>query len=200
MLRDKDLIRWILQQARAAPPILRGPRGVRVPPAPGVSLPEMHEHVRLLEEGGYIEAIIASNGKFFLIRRLTSAGHDFVEAADDDQVWNAAKGIAGNAPLNVFGQVLRTLCEEAFKRRVGSGQGAETEIPSTPAHQTLDAPGPWAAQAVQAAQEGGQRHPATREVTGGKPFAGGVIEGSWRTPGRPLWQTHDRTPPAVGRD
>ena len=71
------------------------------------------EHVRLLQESGLVEAVI-SGVDFFHIKRLTSAGHDFIASAKDETVWNSAKKKAGGAAMNLFVEVLYKLAAEAI--------------------------------------------------------------------------------------
>lgn len=105
-----DLMREILRQAEAAP-IRRN--GINIVPPPEVPKEVLTEHVRLLEESGLVEAVI-SGVDFFHIKRLTSAGHDFIASAKDQNVWDSAKKKAGGAAMNLFVEVLYKLAAEAI--------------------------------------------------------------------------------------
>ena len=82
MKRDMDLIRNILLQTEAGQPIVGEKTAVVY-------------HIALLKEAGFVEAVIR-NGPWGMpseavIRRLTWAGHDFLDAMRDETIWKKAK-------------------------------------------------------------------------------------------------------------
>jgi hypothetical protein len=82
MKRDMDLIRNILLQTEAGQPIVGEKTAVVY-------------HIALLKEAGFVEAVIR-NGPLGMpseavIRRLTWAGHDFLDAMRDETIWKKAK-------------------------------------------------------------------------------------------------------------
>jgi Hypothetical protein (DUF2513) len=84
---------------------------------------EVVEHIRLMIEAGLIsgEAHPDPNmpgGGIFVISNVTWSGHDFLNAARSDTVWNATKGRIAKAGAWTFGLVLEILKEEA-KRQIG---------------------------------------------------------------------------------
>lgn len=87
MKRNMDLIREILLQKEAdkTPMVLPDCSGQE----------EFAYHVALLKEAGFVEAIIRPDRlgmpKAAQVLRLTWAGHDFLDAARNDTVWNMAK-------------------------------------------------------------------------------------------------------------
>jgi hypothetical protein len=81
------------------------------------------EHIRLMVDAGLIEGEAhpvgdMQNGGVFIIEGLTWKGHDFLDAARSDTVWNATKGRMAKAGSWTFGLVLEVLKEEA-KRQLG---------------------------------------------------------------------------------
>lgn len=79
MKRDPDLMREILLE------IENPHRGMKLEREWDTTV--LSEHRRLCVEGGYIEPTIAGPS------RLTSKGHDVVEAIRDIGTWNTAKGL-----------------------------------------------------------------------------------------------------------
>jgi hypothetical protein len=84
---------------------------------------EVVEHIRLIIDAGLIEGeahpnATMSNGGLFIIEGLTWKGHDFLDAARSNTVWNATKGRLAKAGAWTFGLVLEVLKEET-KRQLG---------------------------------------------------------------------------------
>lgn len=71
----------------------------------------LEDHALQLQELGLVEAEFYPGG--FEIRRLTSAGHDFLENAVHDDLWNRAKEKAGGFSFKVLEQALLKLSTEA---------------------------------------------------------------------------------------
>jgi Hypothetical protein (DUF2513) len=129
MKRDWDLLRWLLMQAQMCnggyPIVVTigsyggqhyaldiGDRNFEV----------VCEHILLLGDSGLAE--VRDLGRNFsgpvgvVIDRLTIAGHDFLEAANNETLWNKAmktvseKG--GNVTVGVLTQLLSTLLKQSF--------------------------------------------------------------------------------------
>lgn len=92
MSRDLDLFRRILKDVEALPP--------------GKFLNKInynkyekeiiHEHIRLLKEAGFIDAVIFEAGipktvRKYQINRLANLGHDFLKDSNNTAVWNMTK-------------------------------------------------------------------------------------------------------------
>ena len=88
MKRDMDLIRDILLEVEAA----EAGNSIEFLHSGGFkhSHPAVTEHVALLEEEGLIDAQILPE-HIYRIRRLTMAGHDWLDAARDPGIWDRAK-------------------------------------------------------------------------------------------------------------
>jgi hypothetical protein len=89
MRRDMDLAREMLRQIEARPDI----DGWIEFSIPGRSDAELSYHVQLLAEAGFVAARdISTKGRHdWQAVRLTWAGHEFLDAARDDSVWQNAK-------------------------------------------------------------------------------------------------------------
>jgi hypothetical protein len=83
MRRDMDLIREILMATEANRDIDTN----------GFSAEEVWNHVRLLKQAGYIDALVAAHQPPypFQIFALTWDGHEFLDAMRDDTLWKKAK-------------------------------------------------------------------------------------------------------------
>lgn len=72
-------------------------------------------HIQLLDEKGLIEAIDLSSASSFELKaeRLTDDGHEFLDHARDETIWNKAKQIvlekAGSLSLDVLITVLKNI-------------------------------------------------------------------------------------------
>jgi hypothetical protein len=114
MIRDMDLVRQILRIMEDRAWSDRGPIH-----AEGRSEEEIAYHVKLLHEAGLIEAIDAStrSGLRWVAISLTWDGHEFLDAARDDDRWNRTKTLvkekAGSVGFEVIRQVLVALAKQA---------------------------------------------------------------------------------------
>lgn len=89
MKRDMDLIRTILLELEEADPT----QGWYEITIPGRSEVEIAYHVRLMDEAGLIDAqdLSSNSGLVWKAKRLTYDGHEFLDAARNDTLWNKAK-------------------------------------------------------------------------------------------------------------
>lgn len=117
MKRDADLCRQILLELEANPEAI-GAGWINLD-IEGRDTEEVSYHVQLLHEAGLIVAIDASDidGLDWRPVRLTAAGHDFLDAARKDTLWQQAKKTAmeqtGGLSLDVLKAVLSKLAMDA---------------------------------------------------------------------------------------
>ena len=113
-----DLIRDILLEFEAAEPgkFIRYPECGKGHPPRVVA-----EHMELLAEAGLVEANITHlmAGPVCIIKRLTMAGHDWLDVARDPILWNRAKqqvteSKLESVSLEVMKNVLTALAQQAI--------------------------------------------------------------------------------------
>jgi hypothetical protein len=116
MKRDMELVRQILLEIEEKGP----PLGIVDLSIPGHDAEEVSFHVVLLRDAGLVEAqdLTTMHGFDVRPRRLTWAGHEFLEAAKNDTVWNKAKEIVkekgGAIPFEVLKALLVKLTSSLF--------------------------------------------------------------------------------------
>jgi hypothetical protein len=88
MKRDMDLIRSILLEVEKS----LSPDGCRIE-IPGRGREELYYNAQLAHEAGFIDARFLRGSTEFHIFRLTYEGHEFLDAARNDTLWNKAKEI-----------------------------------------------------------------------------------------------------------
>jgi hypothetical protein len=108
MKRDLELVRKILLQLEEGGEET-GPSGWSSMGEQGYDLPAIHYHVRLLHDAGLIEADELVPGQWWP-ERMTWAGHEFLDAARNDEIWNEVRdrveqGV-GSAPFSIFHELL----------------------------------------------------------------------------------------------
>ena len=120
MARDMDLVRQILMQASKADDSLAPRRPVAVD---GVEEHVIARHVEMMHEAGLIVAQVARYEGYgamrAIVERVTWEGHDFLDAARDQDVWNKAKQqivIKGGA---FTFSVLKSLLQHEIRQRLG---------------------------------------------------------------------------------
>jgi hypothetical protein len=107
MKRDMELIRAILIEIeRDRPADVSLPIKVQ-----GYNDEQVNYHLILLHEAGLIDALsFSGSGKEDVIpKRLTWAGHEFLDAARNDNVWNKTKEIVMNKGGNISFEILKGL-------------------------------------------------------------------------------------------
>ena len=117
MHRDFDLIRTILLDVEALPP----GKGLDHPKYSPHSPAYVAEHVLLLIEGGLVEGSVGeyTGGYSVHVRRLTWSGHDFLQSARDDTVWNKAKEVMKSS-ANLFSfDILSELLKSLVRDQLG---------------------------------------------------------------------------------
>ena len=111
MKRDMDLARSILKQIEEQPlPEIQSGVNIHVE---GYDFYDVSYHILILKEAGLIEAYSDSGmqGKeVWRAKRLTWAGHEFLEVSRDDTRWKKAKeevtGKVGGMVVEIFKQIL----------------------------------------------------------------------------------------------
>ena len=104
MKRDMDLIRQILMEIEKH----REPLGSFSLDIENHSPDEISYHVKLLAEAGLVEALDMSSfsGFEWQATSLTWHGHEFLDAARDETVWNKTKAVVqaqgGSLPFDVI--------------------------------------------------------------------------------------------------
>ena len=117
MKRDLDLCRRILLAVESSD---KDPRdGVDLDFVDEYPKTVVAEHVRLLDEVGLIEAhnlmAFGPDGYEWMPKRLTMAGHDFLDAARDENIWSTGKRLleqAGGVSLTLLKEQLTQLVRE----------------------------------------------------------------------------------------
>jgi hypothetical protein len=113
MKRDMDLIRAILLEVEKSPSL----EGCRIQ-IPGYSREELYYNAQLAHEGGLIQARFLPGSADFHVLRLTYEGHEFLDAARNDTLWNKAKEIVikntGTLTLEALKIALSTLVKLAM--------------------------------------------------------------------------------------
>ena len=123
MKRDMDLIRKIAFHIEsAAPPILSD----RIP-IDGYSQEQIGYHCDLMKDAGLVHLDDESPGgnhpEFitWTIQRLSWSGHEFIDAARDDTVWNKVTGHVKETAKSVTFDALTNLLKRASQQAVAHG-------------------------------------------------------------------------------
>lgn len=116
MKRDMDLIRAMLLAVESdehgfAPKI----------EIPGYTKEQINYHACLLEEAGLAKAIdvttAGSKSPEAMVTRLTWTGHEFLDSARENQIWNQAKDIIskiGGASIQIWVALLTDLIKKSI--------------------------------------------------------------------------------------
>ncbi|MCI0378775.1 MAG: DUF2513 domain-containing protein [Gemmataceae bacterium] len=117
MKRDMDLVRSILAKVEEEGKVRGWIRDLSIP---NHSAEEVSYHIQLLAEAGLLEALTRKTlGNLqALPMRLTWAGHEFLDAARNDTVWNKAKELVkdkgGAVPFEVLKGLLIKVASSVF--------------------------------------------------------------------------------------
>lgn len=125
MKRDMDLVRKVLLavEERNFPEEQRAAN--RNLDVPGHSWQEISYHVRIMTEAGIVTSVkdMVRDGSMtcevYRPISLTWAGHEFLDAARNDTVWNAAKDKIGKSALSVSFEVFKGVLTQVAKAAVG---------------------------------------------------------------------------------
>ncbi len=86
----------------------------------GYSEEQVHYHIMLLNEAGLLVAIDASSmqGICWMPQRLTWQGHEFLDSARDNTIWNKAKEMMAKTGGFAF-EVAKPLLISLLKQQLG---------------------------------------------------------------------------------
>jgi hypothetical protein len=117
MKRDMDLLREILRVEESDRTEKLGDKYTQE---------QIAYHVQLLIDVGFIEGKVASDSRggrqipvVYFITRLTMAGHDFLDAARENKVWEKAKGTFREKGVGWTVELLKAVCVQIVKSHVG---------------------------------------------------------------------------------
>lgn len=116
--RDMDLIRKILLTVEENP----SDSVPRMPTLSGWSDDTVAYHLVLLKEAGFVDGTKSSamgRPTSYMMIRLTWPGHEFLDAARDDTVWNKAKATIGAKITSVSMDVLIAVLTSITKAQLG---------------------------------------------------------------------------------
>ena len=113
MKRDMDLIRAILLKVEE-----QDAEGSATIEIPGYSREQVFCHAELAQEAGFILASFRA-GYSVRVQRLTFAGHEFLDAARQDKLWEKAKQTvlhnAGTLTVEALKTALSMLMQQAVR-------------------------------------------------------------------------------------
>ncbi len=118
MKRDMDLIRAILLKIEDE---AKDPNTPNLDPlaVPGYKWPEISEHIKLLVESDYLDAIPIDYG--LCPTRLTMKGHDFLDSIRNETVWNDVKADVKAKGVALPMEFIKALATQALAKLVGLG-------------------------------------------------------------------------------
>lgn len=119
MRRDMDLLRELMLVIEAE--TTRAEAFAKQISIDGVDRIKVEEHLLLLSEMDLIEAktSVTNRGTVTFVVGLTSAGHDFIEQARDDALWNAARGRVKDAVQSASIEVLKKVLVSTALKKLG---------------------------------------------------------------------------------
>jgi hypothetical protein len=116
MKRDLELVRKILLAAEDR----TTDTGWLILEIEGHTPEEISYHVRLLHEAGLLQAenLTDATGALWAPKRLTWEGHEFLDAARNDTVWNKTKDVVrdkgGSVPFEVLKELVVKIAASFF--------------------------------------------------------------------------------------
>lgn len=119
MKRDNDYLRKLLFKIESSDNYL-----IFVPLTFGMS-DEQHKeyyHVQLLCDAGYLVKLNETKNSGY---RLTSQGHDFIEAIRDKGIWEKTKDAVAETGGNATMDILKTLAQGLLRKKVAEHTGIE---------------------------------------------------------------------------
>ena len=121
MKRDMDLVRGVLLRIEELPFDGRF-HDINVD---GHSEEEINYHVMLLHEAGFIEAmdLSSTSGICWKPTRLTYSGHEFIDAARSDIVWQKAKAWTLKSTGTLTLEGLKLALPHVVKMLIANGGG-----------------------------------------------------------------------------
>ena len=121
MKRDMDLIREILLAIEAYPKSDAYDLNLSFP---GHSKDEISYQCRLLFDAGMIDPksiLVAGEPDEWMIKGLTWAGHEFLEASRDDSRWNKAKKIISEKTGSFSFEILKSILMDLMRGAISGG-------------------------------------------------------------------------------
>jgi hypothetical protein len=119
MKRDLELVRRILLDIEDNRETSGGHSSWSSLIEEGYKAEAIHYHVQLLHDAGLIHADELVPGQWWP-ERITWAGHEFLDSARDDKLWNDAKRRVerelGSAPFRVVHDLLIRMANESLER------------------------------------------------------------------------------------
>ncbi len=116
MKRDMDLLRALLLKIEELPPAGDFTGNIEIE---GHTPEEVAYHAQLAQDAGLIVARFLPPTNYFFAQRLTYAGHEFLDAAREEKLWNKAKQTvlsnAGTLTLEALKTALSLLMQQAAK-------------------------------------------------------------------------------------
>jgi repressor of nif and glnA expression len=122
MARDMDLVRRILMEMEELVKEGKGQDLERILKEEGYSGREIHYHLKLLSQAGFIEAVSLSaldGYPAYLPRDITWEGYDFLEAIRDEGIYKRAKATALEKTGGVVLSVLKDLAIQLSRQAAG---------------------------------------------------------------------------------
>ena len=122
MKRDLDLIRKILLEVESCddPGGIRDSMGINIK---GYSTALTNYHVGLVIDAGWVTGTslntLESSSKFYFNLNLTNTGHEFLDNAKNESVWQTVKKDLGSKWGSVSFSVLQTLLNQAALKLFG---------------------------------------------------------------------------------
>ena len=117
MKRDMELIRMVMLEAEKT----KDPYELIDPKIEGYNETEISYHIALLDDAGLLHGQDRSAiGVFrWSAGTLTWAGHEFVEAIRDEDIWKEARAIVDKSGNGVVFDVLRKALMRVLEKRAG---------------------------------------------------------------------------------
>lgn len=103
MKRDMELIRAIMLNLESECRPYHS-YSVKQDDFPGASADDIKESCRLIAERGLAKGTATRSG--FSFSSITWEGHDFIDNARENKIWQAAKDAAGTLSFGVFKEIL----------------------------------------------------------------------------------------------
>ena len=118
--RNLELIREILLAVEASekPKILIDDLNIQ-----NYTYEEISYHIRLLMDASYIEAFeqgaLGTHLKIYIIYRLTSFGHDYLDTVRDSSIWNQTKNKLGPHVLSASLELVKSTALSLIQKSLG---------------------------------------------------------------------------------
>ncbi|MEM9780156.1 MAG: DUF2513 domain-containing protein [Pseudomonadota bacterium] len=116
MKRDSDLLRELLLRYESDEKAIFISR---ITDGSDLKEKSEHYHILLLADKGLVAAVGQSTF------RLTSQGHDFIEATRDGGIWNKTKSVVAETGGNATIEVLKALAIGFLKQKIAKHTGKE---------------------------------------------------------------------------